>query len=606
MSFAPWIWRALCTITLWLPTLLAAQNLNTIFVSQTVPTSMIAGNTYPVSVTLKNTGIWGWNHLSGYSLGSQTPTNNTMWGLNRVPVTHNVYPGEEVTFNFNVTAPATAGNYNFAWRMISNVYGWYGATSTNVAVQVVGSHHLNTVFVSQNVPSNMVAGESYPVTVTLKNIGTWGWNHLSGYSLGSQNPQDNTTWGMNRVPLTHNVLLDEEVTFNFNVTAPATPGNYNFAWRMVSNVYGWYGATSANVVVGSTVGIPNAQFVSQNVPLAMLPGQSYAVSVTMQNNGNTAWSPGAVRLRSQNPEDNTVWGISYVELSAPVAPHSTGTFNFDVSAPINAGSYNFQWRLHLDDHGWLGAPGANAQIAVGSTQSNMFFVHVDHLNTPRLVANAAGQTVWRRDNQEPFNDSPPDENPSGLGVFEFPLAFPGQYADKETGKFYNLLRDAYDSGIGRYTQSDPIGLDGGINTYAYVAGNPLSHVDPDGLDYWIENAAETEQSCKQGCGYHQSVCVGKPNGKRTCIAFGRKPGQGDCWFNCKGHIYWDRSPPGPIEKGSYRKSDGKTDAAILAGMRRRHGEEHRYDILFLGRNCRAFADSYFDEVVKKYGGVAGP
>jgi RHS repeat-associated protein len=116
-----------------------------------------------------------------------------------------------------------------------------------------------------------------------------------------------------------------------------------------------------------------------------------------------------------------------------------------------------------------------------STAALLHFIHVDHLNTPRLVANQSGQTVWRWDQQEAFGVNVPDENPSGLGGFEFPLRYAGQYFDKETNLRYNLFRD-YDPSIARYVESDPIGLEGGLNTYAYVRGNPLVFYDPDGLE----------------------------------------------------------------------------------------------------------------------------
>lgn len=89
--------------------------------------------------------------------------------------------------------------------------------------------------------------------------------------------------------------------------------------------------------------------------------------------------------------------------------------------------------------------------------------------------------VWRWENFEPLGNNPPEENPSGLGNFEFPLRFAGQYHDKETNLFYNMARD-YDPSTGRYTTSDPIGLLGGINTYLYVRGNPVALVDRFGLE----------------------------------------------------------------------------------------------------------------------------
>jgi len=104
----------------------------------------------------------------------------------------------------------------------------------------------------------------------------------------------------------------------------------------------------------------------------------------------------------------------------------------------------------------------------------------DHLNTPRLVSDATGATVWRWDQAEPFGVNTPDENPSGLGAFDLPLRLPGQYNDKETNLHYNYFRD-YDPSIGRYVQSDPLGLIDGLATYSYVTSNPVGFSDSLGL-----------------------------------------------------------------------------------------------------------------------------
>jgi RHS repeat-associated protein len=97
-----------------------------------------------------------------------------------------------------------------------------------------------------------------------------------------------------------------------------------------------------------------------------------------------------------------------------------------------------------------------------------------------LIADASGAAVWRWEHTEPFGDAPPNDNPSGLGAFGNQLRFPGQYSDRETVLLYNYFRD-YDSSLGRYLESDPIGLRGGLNTFSYSEGNPMTIYDPHGL-----------------------------------------------------------------------------------------------------------------------------
>jgi RHS repeat-associated protein len=115
--------------------------------------------------------------------------------------------------------------------------------------------------------------------------------------------------------------------------------------------------------------------------------------------------------------------------------------------------------------------------------AQLYFIHPDHLGTPRAITKSTDNTkVWEWKNDDPFGNNAPDENPNGANgptQFKYNLRFPGQYFDEETNTHYNYFRD-YDPSTGRYVQSDPIGLGGGLSTYLYANANSLTFIDPSG------------------------------------------------------------------------------------------------------------------------------
>ena len=126
-----------------------------------------------------------------------------------------------------------------------------GQTCANNTCVVLGSH---AQFVSQSAPSSMAAGQTYSVSVTMKNTGTTTWTAAASYKLGSQNPQDNGTWGNGRQILAagDSIASGQSKTFTFNVVAPATPGTYNFQWQMLQEYVQWFGDKTPNVAVTVT------------------------------------------------------------------------------------------------------------------------------------------------------------------------------------------------------------------------------------------------------------------------------------------------------------------------------------------------------------------
>ena len=200
--------------------------------------------------------------------------------------------------------------------------------------------------------------------------------------------------------------------------------------------------------------------------LTQAVGTSFSVTATGGASGNpvviASTTPGQCQVGNQTGGNNAATTASVLILNL-------GTCTLTAS---QAGNGNYQ-----------AAAAVTASIVIQSPvqAQQLHYVHPDHLGTPRAITRPSDNAlVWKWDSVEPFGNNAANENPSGLGAFAYNLRHPGQYADAETGTFYNWNRD-YDSAIGRYRQSDPIGLDGGANTYAYAFSSPLKFIDPDGL-----------------------------------------------------------------------------------------------------------------------------
>ena len=340
------------------------------FVSQVMPSLMATGATARAAITLRNTGTNTWSEALRYRLGSVTPGDNRTWGLNRIYLPNSVAPGGTVTFSFPITAPVTPGGYVCQWRMLREGVHHFGDLNPGAPISVlnVGTNGNDAVFLAQSLPPEIPAGTTAPASLTFRNIGLNAWSEANLYRLAILNPFDNLTWGFNRVVLPGEVAPGAIVTLDFTITAPLTPGAYDFQMQLLREGVGLFGQPSSNVSI--TITAPPARgnaaaFVSQTVPAQMAPGSIGVAAITLRNTGTNTWSEtDKYRLGAINPVDNFTWGGARVLLTNDVAPGELCTFAFSIRAPAEVGSYDFQWMMVQEGVERFAEPTPNVVIAV--------------------------------------------------------------------------------------------------------------------------------------------------------------------------------------------------------------------------------------------------
>ena len=216
-----------------------------------------------------------------------------------------------------------------------------------------------------------------------------------------------------------------------------------------------------------------------SVSVSGLPNVPPTITLTAPTFGATFTAPASITLTASAADsDGTIVKVEFYRDTTLVGTVNAPPFTLQ-DANVPAATYSYTAKAY--DNG--GAITTSSAVSVTVNQDlGIYYIHADHLGTPRAITRPSDNAlVWEWKNSEPFGNNLPNQEPSGLGNFDRPHGFPGQYYDVETGTYYNYFRDCYDPLTGRYCQSDPVGLAGGLSTYSYVEGDPLGFLDDDGL-----------------------------------------------------------------------------------------------------------------------------
>ena len=347
-----------------------------------IPTNLAPGERFVATVTVENTGTtspaddWAANDYQLRSL------NNPLlaWGWINDTITSAVTAGNTATFSLILTAPTTeSASTTFLAQMFTSG-SYFGSQLSITGINVSsGNSPLYGCTASDisNLPTTMTIGESQLVSVTVQNSGTETWNSSTECLYHTHDTFGE--WGSGSTGCENfsgTVAQGETATFNVALTAPSTPGSYNYKMGMISSgtsgTYsgmGFFSTTSdcidhAITVQNGTLAY-DATIASHNFPTTMTPGEVKVIDVVVNNTGSATWSSSANDIFFYSLNDPIgVWGVTNVSVGTDTANGEQRTFTMKITAPTTVGSYNHRWQMRKNSSPGAGQFGSEVNVAV--------------------------------------------------------------------------------------------------------------------------------------------------------------------------------------------------------------------------------------------------
>ncbi len=237
------------------------------------PDSMSANITYDFTIKVKNTGALPWKRNSGngffigyHWIDFENKKMVVFDGERSFLPRDEVAPGEEVTFDLEVTAPSQPGKYILQIEMVHEKVTWFSYQGVPpyekfVSVDVDYSARYDDF---GKTPSYMKPDAKYPIDIWVKNTGAIDWENKEDYEINlgyhwiDRDTREPVLWDNGRRVHIEHMEPGEEAVFNLMVISPKEPGRYILQYDLVHERIIWFSAAGvtpleANVDVGETV-----------------------------------------------------------------------------------------------------------------------------------------------------------------------------------------------------------------------------------------------------------------------------------------------------------------------------------------------------------------